>query len=178
MTLCVGLATARGVWIGADSGSTIEEATEVCTHTKLWRSNGWLVASAGNWRALEIIRYDLDFPKKFDEPHRALCMDLQTDIAKAFERNNFELKKNDEGDVTTEEAYYILAARDGHLYFVEYTGHVERQRRYAIGTGADYAMGLIDSSDLGSAEKRIRRAMVQSAKRYRSLIGPYTIDKA
>lgn len=178
MTLCVGLSTSRGVWIGTDSGSTADDVTEVATCPKIWRNNGWLIASAGNWRALEIMRYDLDFPNPGNNPHRALCMDLQTSLGQAFERNDFTLKTNDDGDVTDDSAYWILAARDGALWYIDYEGHAERMKRYAIGTGAAYAMGIIDSSDLGSAEKRIRRAMVESAKRYRCLIGPYTIEKA
>jgi hypothetical protein len=179
LTLCVALATSRGVWIGADSGSTLEHATEVCRQPKVWRTaNGWLVASAGNWRALEIMRYDLEFPSPTGNLHRALCMDLQTSLAQAFERNNFELKKDSEGDVTVEEAYDLLVAHGNDLFSIDYTGHTEPVKRAAIGTGAEYALGLIDHCDLGSPERRIRKALVTAAKRYRCLIGPYVIERA
>jgi hypothetical protein len=178
MTLCIGLSTSRGVWIGADSGSTTGDATEVCGSPKLWHSNGWLVASAGNWRALEIMRYDLEFPRPGNNPHKALCMDFNSDLGKAFERNDWSLKVDSDGETDVEDAYWILAGINDSLFVIDYTGHVERVRRAAIGTGTEYALGLLDGSDLGSAEKRIKKAFVTTAKRYRSLIGPYTVEKA
>ncbi len=178
MTLCIGLSTSRGVWIGADSGSTAEGATDVCSAPKIWRSNGWLVASAGNWRALEIMRYDLEFPNPGHNPHRTLCMDFSNLLSQSFERNSWELIKDEDGEVKVGNDYYILAGYGDSLYQIDYYGHVEKMKRAAIGTGADYALGIIDGSDLGSAEKRIRKAMVQTAKRYRCLIGPYLVDKA
>jgi hypothetical protein len=178
MTLVVGLSTSRGVWIGADSGSTIGEATEICSAPKLWRSNGWLVASAGNWRALEIMRYDLEFPAPGNNPHRALCMDLNTLLGQAFERNDWTLKEDSEGEIDVTDAYWILAAYKDSLFMVDYNGHVEKVKRAAIGTGTEYALGMLDHSEIGSAEKRIRKALVQTAKRYRMLIGPYHIEKA
>lgn len=178
MTLCLGISTSRGVWIGADSGTTADGATEICTAPKIWRSNGWLVASAGIWRALEIIRYDVEFPPPSNSPHRALCMDLHTRLTQAFERNDWELTKNDEGDVTVENSYYILAGYGDDLFQIDFTGHVERMRRAAIGVGSEYALGLLDASELGSAEKKLRKTFVTTAKRYRELVGPYNIDKA
>src|SRR5678816_2583209 len=178
MTLCIGLSTSRGVWIGADSGSTADDVTEVVSCPKIWRNNGWLIGCAGNWRALEIMRYDLEFPNPGTNPHRALCMDLNTSLKQSFERNEWTIKVDSDGETDESDAYWILAARDNALWYIDYNGHVERMKRCAIGTGAAYAMGIIDSSDLGSAEKRIRRAMVQSAKRYRCLIGPYSVEKA
>lgn len=178
MTLCIGLSTSRGVWIGADSGSTAEGATEVCSAPKLWRSNDWLVCSAGNWRALEIIRYDVEFPKPGNNPHRTLCMEVGDLIHQAFERNNWELIKDDEGEVKVGNDYYVLAAHGDSLFHIDYNGHVEKVKRSAIGTGTEYALGLIDGSDLGSAEKRIRKALVQTAKRFRCLVGPYLCEKA
>lgn len=180
MTLCIGLSTARGVWVGCDSGSTAANATEACTSPKLWRSNGWLVASAGNWRALEIMRYDLEFPNPGSNPHKTLCMDLNTLLHQAFDRNNWTLIKDDEGEVSEGNGYYILAAYGDALFSIDFAGHVERVRRAAIGIGsaAEYALGIIDSSELGSAEKRLRKAFTTTAKRYRMLVGPYLIEKA
>lgn len=178
MTLCIALSTNRGIWIGTDSGSSTDEITDICSHPKLWRSNGWLVASAGNWRALEIIRYDLEFPNPYGNHHRALCMDLNTELTKAFERNNYEMKRNGDGDVVEEEAHYILAARDNKLFYIDYDGHAEQMKRYAIGTGATYAMGIIDASDLGSAERRLKKSFVATAKRFRSIVGPFPVEKA
>ncbi len=178
MTLCLGLATSRGVWVGCDSGSTCGDATELCTAPKIWRSNGWLVASAGNWRALEIMRYDLEFPSPGQNPHRTLCMEFNTLLGQAFERNDWELKFDAEGEIDVSNAYNIITGYGDALFTIDYAGHVERVRRAAIGTGTDYALGLIDGSELGSAEKRLRKAFVQTAKRFRMLIGPYCIERA
>ncbi len=178
MTICLGLSTARGVWIGCDSGSTSDNATEVCTAPKMWRSNGWLVASAGNWRALEIMRYDLEFPNPGQNPHRTLCMEMNTALGQAFERNDWELIKDASGEVELGNAFWILAGYGDALFQIDYFGHVERIKRGAIGTGTEYALGILDASDLGSAEKRIRKTMVQTAKRYRCLISPYLVEKA
>lgn len=178
MTLVIGLSTSRGVWIGADSGSTAGNATEICTSPKIWRSNDWLVASAGNWRALEIMRYDLEFPSPGQYPHRTLCMDLNNLLRQAFERNDWSLKIDENGDVDEVNAYTIICGYGDSLFQIDHDGHVERMRRAAIGTGTEYALGILDSSDLGSAEKRIRKALVQTAKRYRCLIGPYLVEKA
>ena len=115
MTLAIGLATSRGVWIGTDSGTTADEATEVCSAPKLWRSNGWLVASAGNWRASEIMRYDVEFPRPGNNPHRTLCMDLNTDLQKAFERNDWTLKVDDKGEIDVTDAYTIIAGINDSL---------------------------------------------------------------
>ncbi len=178
MTLALALATSRGVWIGTDSGSTAGDVTEVATAPKMWRSNGWLVASAGNWRALEIMRYDLEFPDPKGNHHRVLCMDLQTDLKRAFDRNDFTLETNDDGDITDRCAYYIIAARDNRLFSIDFNGHVEQVKRHAIGTGTEYALGQLDASELGSAERRIKKAFLQTAKRYRVLCGPYPVEKA
>lgn len=177
MTLVLGLSTSRGVWIGADSGSTIDEATEICGAPKIWRSNGWLVASAGNWRAQEIMRYDLDFPSPGQNPHKTLCMDLNTLLSQAFERNNWTLKFDDDHEIDETDAYSIIAGYKDALFAIDYNGHVERVRRAAIGTGTEYALGILDSSELGSAEKRLRKAFVQTAKRYRMIVSPYLIER-
>ena len=178
MTLAIGLSASRGVWIGADSGSTTESFTEVCSTPKIWRSNGWLVASAGNWRALEILRYDCEFPDPRGNHHKALCMDLNTDLGKAFDRNDFELMKNSDGDVVEGYGYHILCARDNKLFQIDFVGHVEQVKRSAIGVGTDYACGIIDASELGSAERRIKKALTETAKHYRVIVGPYLIEKA
>lgn len=144
----------------------------------MWRSNGWLVASAGNWRAIEFMRYDMEFPDPRGNHHKSLCMDLQENMVKAFDRNRVDVKTNEDGDVTDHSAYYILAARDNKLFYVDFNGHVEQVKRHAIGTGTEYALGQLDASDLGSAERRIKRAFINAAKRYRCLVGPYPVEKA
>ncbi len=178
MTLCLGLSTNRGVWIGADSGTTLDEATEICSTPKIWRSNGWLVAVAGNWRAQEIMRYELEFPKNFYNAHKALCLDLNSDLQKAFERNDWTLKQDDKGEIDVTDAYTILAGHKDALFYIDHTGHVEKVKRAAIGTGSEYACGILDASELGSAETRIKKAFTTVSKRYRMIVGPYVIEKA
>ncbi len=62
MTLCIGIERKGRVWIGADCGSSDDEGwTLKAKEPKVWVSNGWVVAGAGNWAALRAVRLGARF---------------------------------------------------------------------------------------------------------------------
>ncbi len=176
MTLAVGIATRHGVWIGADSGTTADNATDRSYEPKIFRKSGWLIAGSGEWRVMDLVRYACDLPRPGENPHRTLCIDVKSELEKTFTEHGFDLKTDDEG---TPYAPYFLLFSDGHmLWQIDHEGHAERRMVTTIGTGADYALGWLDRSDLGPAPDRVKAVLRATSKRYGMLQAPFTVEKA
>lgn len=177
MTLCVGVTTRKGVWIGVDSGSSGDDATISVPEPKLFRANGWLVACCGDWRVIDVIKYAVDFPDIGANPHKSLCIDLNAEIIRRFKEHEIEIKLPGDDDAVGSE-YEMLVSDGEKLWYIDQTGHAEQHYASAIGQGEEYALGIIDGSNIDDPVLKIKEAFKATAKRYRCLISPYLVEKA
>lgn len=177
MTLCIGVTTRKGVWIGIDSGSSGNEATISVPEPKMFRANGWLVGCCGDWRVIDVIKYAVNFPDIGNNPHKALCTELNSELITRFKEHDIEIKLPGDDDGTGSE-YEMLISDGEKLWYVDQTGHAEQHRTSAIGSGEEYALGLIDGSNIDDPVLKIKEAFKTTAHRYRAIISPFRIEKA
>jgi hypothetical protein len=155
----------------------MDHATTRCVEPKLFRKSDWLICGAGNWRVIELMRYACDLPRPGSDPHRTLCLDVRAEFDKACTEHGFELALDD-ADGEPHQPYWFLFSDGEHLWQIDYSGHAERLSVAAIGTGAEYALGWLARSDVGSPSERIKGALRATAARYGMLTGPYPVEAA
>ncbi len=180
MTLLVGLATRKGVWIGSDSGSAADTFSVSISTRKVWRSGAWIVGMAGQWRALELVQHACRMPPapaSTADAHRTVALDVMDAVQLAFRERGFE--SSDESDETR--WYMLLGTRAKQdrrpLLFCVYSDeHCEQVTTAALGIGDEYASGVLDErADLEPTE-RLRHALKRTARLYGALRPPYRIE--
>lgn len=177
MTLLVGVATRKGVWIGADSGSVAETYAISVPEPKVWKASGWIVAMAGNWRALDVVRYAVRMPKRPERAtdlHRTIAIELLDAIRAAFSARGVE-----SGDDDATRWYMLVGTRTAHggaLFSLDATESVERLPIATIGLGDEFARGVLgERSDLEPAA-RIRHTFKRTRELYGNLRPPYRVE--
>ncbi len=167
MTLLVGLAARGKVWIGADSSSVADDFSTAVQEPKVFWKDGWLVGVAGNWRATELIRYAVRFPKlpEVKDAHRVITLELIRDIGGEFDARGFELEVDRGNEVDELGDLHILLGVHGALYHLSHW-HAERVSLYGTGAAGDVAIGWLEAKTPGDPEKRIKQAMNVASRYY------------
>lgn len=157
MTLCVGIERRGRVWIGADCASVREDGwSERAREAKVWRAGAWLVASAGDWRALEAAKgLRFSSPAEFAHELRALCERLSIPLEDA------------EREGTTR---WLLGARGKGLWELDSCLHPARTSECSIGVASDYARGWLDGSAIADPQLRIRECIRAASRRMPSAV--------
>jgi hypothetical protein len=179
LTLLVGVSTRKGVWIGADSGSVSDPYSVAVPEPKVWRAGDWIVACGGDWRALELVRHATKFPhapKSVYDAHKVVCLDVLDACQKAFDERGYD-GSPDEDNVPK---WFMLlgvrtATRTPMLFNVQ-CDHAEQQRSTAIGTGEEFALGVLAANTERSPEQRVRHALGAARKHYGILLPPFRVE--
>lgn len=179
MTLLVGVATRKGVWIGADSGSVVESYSVAVPEPKVYRKGPWIVACAGDWRALELVRHAVEFPdppKTAHDAHRVIALDVVDEVRKAFDARGFECGDDEDGNPQ----WYMLlgvrtASRAPLLYYVG-ADHPEQHTHMAVGLGESFALGVLSQNAQLSPEQRVRATLAATRRHYGNLLPPYRVE--
>ena len=178
LTLLVGVATRKGVWIGADSGSVADTFSISVPARKVWRSGSWIVGMAGDWRALELVQHAAKMPSApatHSDAHRTIALDVLDAVRAAFRERGFETEQEDDSK------WYMLLGtrtRDGRplLSCLYSDDHNEQVSRAALGIGDEYALGVLDERDDLEPAARVRHALKRTARLYGALRPPYRIE--
>lgn len=180
MTLLVGVATRKGVWIGADSGSVAGAYAVRVPEPKVWKtSNGWIVGGCGDWRALELVKYTVQFPdppKSVNEAHRTIAVDVVDEINKALEARGFSEEPEDDGSAGWTLMLATRCASRAPVLFHLEDEHPEQHRSLALGAGEEYALGVLSQNAHLSPERRVRATLNATRKHYGILLPPYRIE--
>jgi len=179
MTLLVGLATRKGVWIGADSGSVADTFSISVPARKVWVSGEWIVGMAANWRALELVKHAVRMPAPpatQADVHKTIAIDVLDAVHAAFRERGFEY----EHDSDDTRWYMLLGTktRDGRasLSCLYSDDHNEQVRSATLGLGDEYAAGVLDERSDMTPETRIRHVFKRTARRYTGLRGPFPVE--
>lgn len=180
MTLLVGVATRKGVWIGADSGSVADSYAVSVPEPKVWNTGkGWIAAVAGDWRALELVKHTVDWPappRSVHEAHRVVAIDVLDEIGKAFAARGFDGGESDEDGAK----WWLLlgtrtASRAPVMFYVE-ANHPEQHRQIAVGMGEQFAMGVLAANTERAPEARVRHALTATREHYGCLLPPFRVE--
>ena len=179
MTLLVGVATRKGVWIGADSGSVANSYAVAVPEPKVWNTGkGWIAAVAGDWRALELVRHTVAWPappKTAHDAHRTVAIDVADEIGKAFDARGF-----DGGEDKEEPTWWLLlgtrtASGSPVLFYFE-ANHAEQHTHQAVGAGEEFALGVLSQNAHMNPERRVRATLAATRKHYGVLLPPYRVE--
>lgn len=177
----VGVATRKGVWIGADSGSVAGEFSRSVPEPKVWKAGEWIVACAGSWRALELMKYTVKLPrapKLVSDLHRVICIDVVDEIRKAFSaRGVADAVELDSEDGAAWLALIGVRTPSGGcaLYYLE-AEHAERVSEYAVGLGDEFAMGVLSCTRQTPPALRLRNAFNRTRAHYGALRSPFRVE--
>lgn len=167
MTLCIGIERRGRVWVGADCAVVSDEWSEPAREPKAWRAGAWVIAGAGDWRALTIVRAAVALA-----PSDTVTLDVPRKIFGALRQHDYELPAD-----ASERPEWLLAY-GGALWHLDLNGHACRAREHAIGM-SDYARGWLDASPLTDPELRIRECIKAASKRMPAAIrGPALVIAA
>ncbi len=167
MTLCIGHERRGRVWIGADSSVRQGDYTCVAIEPKVWRAGDWIVAGAGPWRALNVVRFTAKMPKipKHNDADRCVEIDVIGSFKRALDAVGFRPDDPDDakergGDL---DCGWLVGAQGLGLWKIDYDS-ASRVAEACIGCEA-YADGWLDASPFGNPEMRIRECIKAASKR-------------
>jgi hypothetical protein len=180
VTLCVGIERRGRVWVGADSSEHSGEATRAAAEPKVWRCNGWLVAGAGQWRAISVVRLAAKLPPAKGATEATVALHATAAIRAALRANEAPTVDGN-ADEDTLEAYgtdWLIGAPGVGLWCLDSIGDAHRVKEWAIGI-SEYAFGYLDACKLREPELRIRSCIEACGRRMPGVVrGPVTILEA
>ena len=159
MTCIVGIERGGAVYLGGDRCISDDETAHVQRDPKVWAHGGNVVLGvAGTLWQLQKLRYGRLKGFRVGLPQEWLTEDLAPIV-------------RDLGEVV------LLVGIGGALYHLDGSGGFSNVGpEFAIGTGAQAAMGALDVlADKLSAETRIRRALTSSSRIRRDVSPPFDI---
>lgn len=180
MTLLVGVATRKGVWLGADSGSIGGNYSLAVPEPKVWRSGAWIVAVGGAWRALELVRHAVKMPpapRDVVDAHKVVCLDVLDEVRRAFQERAYDPQP---GEDEAAAWYMLLGVRCTSrglpmLYYVE-DDHAERLPHAAVGQGEEFALGRLSANDHLEPAARVRDTLKATCSRFGLIRPPYRVE--
>jgi hypothetical protein len=186
LTLLVGVATRKGVWIGADSSSVADTFSLSVPEPKVWHAGDWLVGMAGNWRALELVRYTAKLPpapKRVQDVHKVIAIDVADEVRECFRRAGFAPESDgDEIEGDAGKGWHMLlgvrcASRGHSLYYVR-DEHAERVTHYAVGLGDEFALGVLELAQRTHPDPavRVRTVLRTTSHYYGNIRPPYRVE--
>ncbi len=181
MTLCVGIEKRGRVWIGADSGTSDFDSgrCEQAFEPKVWKqNNGWIMATAGDWRSGSLIMLAARFPKppdNYNDAYRVIALDVIQEMKRVFELYGVDPTPEKDGEGGTD---WLIGAKGAGLFAIDAWNHVSRVTEFAIGH-QNYAEGWLDGSPITDPELRIKECIKSAAKRRPGAVKlPITIIEA
>jgi hypothetical protein len=180
LTLLVGVATRKGVWIGADSGSIGGTFSQAVPEPKVWRDGAWLVSVGGSWRALELVRHAVKMPtapRSVADAHKVVCLDVLDEIRTAFTARGYAPEPGEDDAA----AWYMLlgvrcALRGQPVLFYVEDDHAESVPCAAVGQGEEYALGRLSGNAHMDPAARVRDTLKATRERFGLIRPPYRVE--
>jgi hypothetical protein len=181
LTLLVGVATRKGVWIGADSGSVAADFAVTIPDPKVWNTGaGWIVAGCGDWRAIELLRHAVEWPAPppaVYDAHRTISIEVVDEIRKAFDQRGYEDEQDEDGipKWSALVGFRTSASRVPLLFALE-NDHPEQHRAITDGLGEEYALGVLSQNAHLDPEKRVRATLAATRAHYGAIRPPFRVE--
>lgn len=179
MTLLVGVATRKGVWIGADSGSVAADLAFTIPDPKVWRAGAWIVAGCGDWRAIELLRHAVEWPSPpatVADAHRTISIDVVDEIRKSFEQRGYEDTTDEDGIPKWSALLGCRTASRAPVLFALENDHPEQHAAITDGLGEEFALGVLSQTAHLPPERRVRATLAATRKHYGSIRPPFRVE--
>lgn len=171
MTCVVGLVTNNGVYMGADRAATNSWGnTWVMNQPKIFHKYNCLMGFAGDFRAGQILQYNLITPNKKPktDAHEWCVTSLVPDLQNVFEEHAY----------MAEDENCFLVALENRLFCIGSDFAVfEVTRNYlTIGDGGAYADGVLSVIDQSDPEHAITKALEAAEANCGTVLRPFDIE--
>lgn len=166
MTCVVACIDKRGkAWMAGDASVNGSNAIEASSDPKVWRSGGVLLGGAGDWTILDLLRR-IDCPASPDEQW------MRYGLTAALRQLRRELGIEPAG----EDGFELLAAARGSLWWSSDELAMVRMGRYcAIGSGCEFALGVLCDRSNKLGELALRRALEAAECHCQSVCRPFAV---
>lgn len=180
---CIAASDSRISEIEADSNLISQIVGLRESNGKLGTNGKYILGAAGDLRAINILHHAFNPPtpqpnlkgKKLDHFITAKFIPA---LRECFEHNGYALPDNDQKQHIAEHSSTVLVAINGQIYIIDgdYSWISDSAGMFAIGTGAQYALGAMYSMvpskgriSLGHGRKMVLKGLAAAAK-----FDPYT----
>ncbi len=177
MTCIVGIEKDGQAFIGGDSACGYESMVRVIESEKVFNNYGFVIGYTSSFRMGQILRHQIPSYELADKltssySERYVVSEFIESIRKAFKDLGYaKIESNEESGGS-----FLLGVR-GNIWLVESDYQVERfaDGLYAIGCGAEFALGALKATEDMPIEKRILNALEISAYYSAFVKPPFTI---
>ncbi len=168
MTTIAGCVDRKGrVWLCGDASVNGSNSIETSTDPKVWRSGGVVLGGAGDWTCLDLLRR-IDCPASPDEQW------IRYGLTAAFRKLQREL--GIDPPPPDGEGFEILIGALGALWWASDELAIVRMSKYAaIGSGCEFALGVLCDRDQRLGKLAVVRALVAASRHCQSTQGPFSI---
>ncbi|MFM9026824.1 MAG: hypothetical protein ACKOQ6_02370 [Bacteroidota bacterium] len=180
---CVATADSRISDVENESGLISQIVSLKESNSKLGINGRYVLAAAGDLRAINILHHAFTPPKveanvKGKKLDQFVTTKFIPSLRECFEHQGYAAPQNENSEHIAEHSSTILMAINGMIYIIDgdYSWISDPNGLYAIGTGAQYALGAMYSMlpkkgklNVGLARKIAIRAIAVAAK-----FDPYT----
>lgn len=180
MTCIVGMVDDdKTIWIGGDAAAVGGYSVAAYANTKVWRAGEFLFGFTGSFRLGQVLQYGFLPPaRRFDQDTYAYMV---TDFVAAVRETCKEhgcLITSAEG-LDGFDGSAVMVGYDKHLFVIYDDLQVqESSRGYdALGTGEEYALGSVFSSEHLDTQERITLALEAAANFSKGVQPPFTIER-
>lgn len=182
MTCIVGITDAKNgkVIIGGDSAGVAGDRVVTRADQKVFRNSDFLFGCTTSFRMIQLLRYSLKVPPvREDDMYAYMCTDFMDAVRKCFREGGY-IRHSEEGD---ELGGQFLVGFGPRLFQVEPDFQIAESANglYAIGCGADFALGAlyaIMKRPMGypRTEASVEMALEASANFALGVRGPFEIE--
>lgn len=177
MTCIVGVEHQGEVWIGGDSAAIGGYELMIRNDEKVFIRDGMLFGCAGSIRMRQLLRYALDIPEHSQKKDSMsyLVTDFVDSVRGCFEQRGWPGKHDDVGREVS--GSWLLGYR-GELLLIDSDFQIGRSScgYYAVGCGADIALGSLHSTrQSDDPERRVRDALEAAECHSAGVAGPFIV---
>lgn len=175
MTCIVGLVADSKVYVGGDSAAIGGLEINLRSDEKVFYNGAYLIGFAGSFRMGQLLRYRFKPPVR--RPDQGLYSFMVNDFVDAvrdcLKDGGYARRSND-----AESGGFFLVAVEGRLFEIEADYQVAEplERYYAIGCGAQVALGALAATEDKLPVQRVIAALEASAKHNAGVRGPFVIE--
>lgn len=176
MTCIVGLEADGKVFMGGDSASTSGWDLDISRFKKVFRVNDFLVGCTGTIRMEQLLRYSLEVRQceEGEDDIQYMVLGLVEAIRKRLKDGGFAKVENNQEEFSGQ----FLVGFNGKLYTVEQNFQVCSSANgfWAIGCGADFALGNLLATGEMEPEKRVLAALEAAGHLSAGVHPPYYVE--
>lgn len=176
MTCIVGIEHGGKVWMGGDSAVSWDNATALCTTSKVVRRGDYLIGGCGSSRAGNLVIYSAKLPSKPPTKNTEgwLVNNFVPALQTAFKD---EPRESGEQSPFAMEFGFLIGCR-GQLFWLDSDFSIDRCQDgyFADGSGRQPAMGALYATKKGMAPRQRILMALHAAEKYTPFVrGPFTV---